>query len=93
MENRIIRANGEIVIYNPRNGKDYELDELQSIVGGYIEIIRLDDEWLMIINDEGKLYQMPLNQLATYIAKEKKAISSTDFVVGDVLVCHKEFID
>ena len=38
---RVIKADGTIVMVSPENGTDFQLDELQEIVGGYIEIRRL----------------------------------------------------
>lgn len=38
----------------PSNGTDFSLEELQGFVGGYIEIIRLGDNRLVIVNEEGK---------------------------------------
>ena len=43
--------------------KDIEntLDALKSLVGGYIEVIGLDDKVLLICNEEGKLQGLPPN--------------------------------
>ena len=38
-----------------------ELQELQTIVGGYIEVLRLDDDVLLICNEEGKLQGLKPN--------------------------------
>ena len=34
---KIYKSNGEIVDIEPKNGKDFQLKELNDIVGGYIE--------------------------------------------------------
>ena len=37
------------------------LDTLKELVGGYIEVLRLDDDILLICNEEGKLQGLPPN--------------------------------
>ena len=71
--------------YDPQN-KDgiYKLDELKSIVNGYIEVVVLDrysnnENLIMIVNEEGLLKDLPVNLFASQIAQKH--------IVGDVLVC------
>ena len=47
--------------YTPQHGTTFELEEMQKIVCGYIEIIRLNDDRLMIVNEEGLLQGLPVN--------------------------------
>ena len=75
----------------PENGTDYCLKELQDIVGGYIEIIYLCDEMIMVINDEGKFTCEP-NPKATVLARMCGAILPRDYIAGDVLVCRNELV-
>lgn len=42
----------------------------------------------MVINEEGKLENLPLNELATAIYQ--KQVCEGDFIVGDVLICKNE---
>ena len=37
---KIIKTDGTIVEVTPQNGTDFQLEELQKIVGGYIEVLR-----------------------------------------------------
>ena len=37
------------------------LDSLKSLVNGYIEVVRLDDDILLICNEEGKMQGLPPN--------------------------------
>lgn len=80
----IIKTDGQVISVQPKNGKDFSLKELKTIVGGYIEIIRMNDKF-MVVNEEGKLEQLPYNALATglYLAN----VGGNDYIVGDVLVC------
>lgn len=76
----IMKTDGRRVETAPKNGKYFELDELQSVVGGYIEIIHLDDGRIMVVNEEGKLYHLPVNTKATILY-------GYGIIVGDVLIC------
>lgn len=52
----IIKTNGERIEVSPKDEtKGFTLEELTDIVDGYIEIIRLNDSQIMVINDE-KIY-------------------------------------
>lgn len=76
---RWMKANGETIEVQPKNGTDYSLEELQGFVGGYIEIILVGDDSYMVVNEEGKLMGLPVNIKASGMAR--------DVIVGDVLVC------
>ena len=47
---QIIKATGEQIEVEPRNGTDFQLDELQKIVGGFIEVVWLRGDKLMVVN-------------------------------------------
>lgn len=40
---------------------DGSLESMQKIVGGYIETFPLDGPILIVLNEEGKLMNLPLN--------------------------------
>ncbi len=75
-----IKTSGEIVDVQPKNGTDFSLNELQGFVGGYIEVVGLDDGKLMVVNEEGKINGLCINSEATLLSRY-------DIIVGDVLVC------
>ena len=86
---------GGLVIdnYTPKNGKTYELSELQAIVSGSIEILTInDDKQYMVLNEEGKLKGLGINLEATKILQKNFPLTS-DIIVGDVLVCDANEID
>ena len=88
---KIYRANGEVETIKPKNGKDFQLEELQKIVGGYIEIIHLDaTNRLMVVDEEGKLKGYSYNEKATELIHNETFLD--DFIVGNVLVCDKKQI-
>jgi hypothetical protein len=78
----------------PANGRYFKLEEMQAYVGGLIEIIPLDgdvlEDKLLVVNEEGKLENLPLNILATI--EWVKYYGQTDYVSGDCIICHPSFI-
>lgn len=46
-----------------------ELEDYQRAVGGYIETVSIDDRHDLIANEEGLIHGLPLNLLASAIAK------------------------
>lgn len=79
---------------SPAEGnKCYSLEHLQKIVGGYIQIIRLNDELMMIIDEDGKIKgHQPINQFATLLAHSYIAIDESDFIVGKAFICYSKCI-
>lgn len=86
----IIKTDGTKIKIAP-DAKTYTLEEMQEIVGGYIEFVWLSPFYLMVVNEEGKLNGLQLNESATDLLRLYK--DTTDFIVGDVLVCEKDHID
>lgn len=87
--NMIIKAkDNKVIPVWPKNGTDFQLDELREIVGGFIEIVYLDDkkQHLMVVNEEGKLLGLQPNVLATHL------YNCNDVIVGDVLICENDKI-
>lgn len=87
----IIREDGSRERYSPSNGKDFTLAELQKAVDGKIEVIRLTDVSIMVVNDEGK-FAKHVNSVATILALLNGAIHGTDYVCGDVLLCPSDMV-
>lgn len=87
---QIIRAKGMWEEVQPKNGTDFQLDELQTIVGGYIEIKPVNEREIICMDEEGNVKGKDINILAT--AMFQAYYNTKDFVVGDVLLCYKEEI-
>lgn len=77
--------------YTPKNGTTFELEEMQKIVGGYIEIIRLNDGRLIIVNEEGLLQGLPVNIEATNILRRDHP--TTQYIVGNAIVCDADMVE
>ena len=82
-----IKADGNVVDVSPKNaGKCFTLEELKSFVGGWIECIHVSLKQVMVINEEGKLMNLPYNAVAAEAFR--MAFQPTDdFIVGDALLC------
>ena len=80
----IIKADGTIIPVEPKNGKDFKLEELNKIVGGYIEIVYLTNKRILVVDEEGKLKQKPFNVRATTVSQVSRY---GDFIAGDALLC------
>lgn len=79
----LIKTNGKTRTITPINGTDFTPEELQKYVGGNIEILNLD-EYICVINEEGKLNALPTNADATLLWMLS---GGADVVVGDVVFC------
>lgn len=88
---KIIYTDKEAEDYTPKNGKTFELDELQGIVGGWIEIIRLKDGRIIVIDEEGKSKDKAVNIPATNIMRRDHF--TTDYIVGTAIVCDDDMVD
>ena len=71
------------------------LKEAQKFVGGYVEGITFPNGDYLIINEEGKLRNLPLNEEATKLwratfTKDKYAFGYDDFVVGPAILIKKD---
>ena len=76
----------------PENGNELSLKQMQTAVGGNIEILTsLDGKMYLIFDEEGKLKDKPRNNTATYYAQKKFGLVN-DYLVGDVILCHSEMI-
>ncbi len=85
----LIKTNGEEITVSPVDGRKFTLKEYQTFVGGYIEHIRLGTNRHMLLDEEGKLKNKPINELATELGI-LAGIEYNDYIVGDVLVLSNE---
>ena len=77
--------------YTPKNGRTFELEEMQEIVGGYIEIIRLNDGRIIVVNEEGLPQGLPVNIEATNILRRDH--STAQYIVGNAIVCDADMVE
>lgn len=90
-----IYADGALDEVVPKNGTGFTLEELQSFVGGSVQMITLPNGLQIWMNEEGKLKEMPMNVMATLIWQVVYygyEVGADDVVVGDVLICDPKYI-
>lgn len=64
---------------------------LQESVGGYIQIVPLGDSGKsMVMNEEGKLMSLPINEKATALFRHHNG--GQDYIVGDAIVLETKYI-
>ena len=72
-----------------------DLKSAQDFVGGMVEGISFPNGDYLIVNEEGKLMQLPLNPEATLLwrltfTKDKYVTGYNDFVVGPAILIKKK---
>ena len=88
---KIIYTDKEAEDYTPKNGKTFELTEMQEIIDGYIEPIRLNDGRMIIVDEDGKSKDKAVNIPATNILRRDHY--TTDYIVGTAIVCDADMIE
>ena len=88
---KIIYTDKEAEDYTPKNGKTFALTEMQEIIGGYIEPIRLNDGRMIIVDEDGKSKDKAVNIPATNILRRDHF--TTDYIVGTAIVCDADMIE
>ncbi len=74
--------------YTPRNGKKLTLAELQALVGGYIEMVRIPGDAgrrVFFVDEEGMLKKLRPNVRASQIAGL--------LLVGNAVLCSPKEVD
>jgi len=95
-EATLLMANGDSHIIKPKNGTDFKLKEVQELVGVTVDVQRLPTtEQILIIDDNGKLDNRPINIEATRLWKKHYPIeqypdNNDQLIVGDVIHCDSD---
>ena len=94
MKARLLKASGDVMEIEPKNGTDFKLDELHKHLNcSLVEVININQDDIMVVDDEGKLKaNNVINVNATMLAQENQAITSWDYIAGDAIVCNRKMI-
>ena len=74
--------------YTPRNGKKFTMAELQALVGGYIEMVRIPGDAgkrVLFVDEEGRLKGLKPNVRASHLAGQ--------LIVGKAVLCSPKEVD
>lgn len=89
---RILRTNNTVEEVTPANGRSFTLEELQRIVGGYVEIhLMPDGRTFVVLNEDGLSLNLPFNTLATVAAYHLNV--GPEGVRGDALLVPNHLLD
>ena len=73
-----IKTDGSIEEVTPQTRKKFKLEELQRMVGGYIEVVYLSDKKMLVVNEEGRIHGLESNLRASVYANQ--------IIVGNVVL-------
>ena len=71
-------GNDPLVILEPKDKKEFKLEEMQAMAGGYIEIVNLGPELVMVADEEGLCKNSRVNPRASVLAGQT--------IVGNVAI-------
>ena len=83
----------ELQPVTPANGRHFQLPELYRLLDcSLVDVVRLTDELILLIDDEGKFRQPAyLNLLATYLWHQyQPQARGVDAIVGRAILCHDQ---
>lgn len=64
------------------------LEEAQKFVGGNVELITLTEDRQMLVNEEGLIHDLPINDEATHMASINAHLLIQGGIRGDVIILH-----
>ena len=73
----------------PNDGESFTLEEMQALVGGYVQHIHLPKGRILMLKEDGKMMKLPYNFQASMYAVEA-GIADADFAVGNCVVCTRK---
>lgn len=87
----LIKTDNTIQEVKPKNGKSFSLKELQSFVGGLVEMVSMPSGKEIIVNEEGKVIGLSDNKIATLIWKKEFPIkeypeNNDEWIAGNALI-------
>lgn len=87
----LYKQNGEVIKdIEPKNGKRFTLEELYKLLDcDTVERVFIDGtKVIMIVDENGKLKQRPVNEPGTMIYHRRERMNPWDWIAGDALVCY-----
>jgi len=75
----LIKTDGTHTSVEPKNGKDFQIEELWDLIGGYVQIVYINPREILIVDEDGLNKHLPINKEASYLYG--------DLIVGPALRC------
>lgn len=83
-------VNGKSKKVSPKNGTDFDYKELRALINAsHVQILSLGKQGWLVIDDDGKNKDKPINIAATLLYAN---FNPNDYIVGDALLCSKDMI-
>lgn len=73
-----VKVDGTIIPVLPKKGGKFTLEEIQEMVGGYVERLRLPKNEVLLVDEEGIPKGKPLNRVISEMVGQP--------IVGDAVV-------
>lgn len=90
---KLFKTNGDVIHISTKY-KKFTGEEINKLVGGYIECVPLfDGNAFAFCNENGKLEHLDYNANATIFASYAGGLSLGDYFVGDVLFTSSDEVD
>lgn len=87
----VYKPDGSVSAYIPK-GETFDIRELQALVGGYIELVDVHEDFYAVCNEEGKQIGLEPNPKATNLAQTKGHFPPDDYFVGTIVFVQKSLI-
>ncbi len=70
------------------------LAEMQEAVGGYIEVVSMKNDMVMIVDEEASIKEKPVNVIAAAIASANapRSRQPSGGIAGDVIICERCYL-
>jgi hypothetical protein len=65
----VMHPDGRTTNITPANGTHYTLEELQTLVGGYIELVPMPHNRYAVVNEEGQYLNLDFNPRASELLR------------------------
>jgi hypothetical protein len=85
---RLFKPNGKVETVDPMNGTKFSLAEAQRHVGGYVEVVKLDNCERLLVNEDGLMMGLEPNKHAATLAQPFTKLDMSH-LCGDILWCSK----
>jgi len=85
----LLKTNDTSTDITPHNGRSFDLQELQQLVGGYIEVVPVnvnDEPSYLVLDEDGKREPKPVNTFATMLFHLAGG-APHDYIAGDAVLC------
>lgn len=67
--------------------EDLDYDKTKTIIGGWLEGIRIGEDAFAFVDEDGPMKKLPLNRIATVFARHNSHTNISGGIVGNMVIC------